>query len=241
MKLQGFKEISGTIECVTGLRIGGSSNIIEIGGIDNPVIRNPLNNLPYIPGSSIKGKIRTLLEWELEKVDGNGGVHKCNDDKCPICRIFGTTDESTSRLPTRALFRDAFLEKDSQDELDRIRREKGLLYAEVKYENTINRLKGKAEHPRQMERIPPGIRFNFSIAYRIFEELDGRHFNCLLHGLWLLQHDALGGCGSRGYGKVRFINETGENKVKVRNESGEEREEEIRDRSREIQEIIQRK
>ncbi len=205
MKLQGFKEIEGIIECVTGLRIGGSNNTIEIGGLDNPVIRNPLDDTPYIPGSSIKGKIRTLLEWELGKVSNDGSVHKCQDNSCPICRIFGTTDESLTRLPSRALFRDAFLDKDSRRKLEEdLRQKKGLLYAEVKYENTINRLKGKAEHPRQMERIPPGIRFAFSISYRIFDELDENYLSHLLHGLWLLEQDALGGCGSRGYGKVKF-------------------------------------
>lgn len=238
MKLQGFKEISGIIECVTGLHIGGSSNIIEIGGVDTPIIRNPLNNLPYIPGSSLKGKVRTLLEWELGKVPNDGKPHSsCSNNECPICRIFGTTDESLTRLPSRALFRDAFLTGKSMEKLDEMRKEKGVLYAEIKYENTIDRLRGKTLHGglRRMERIPSGIRFNFSIAYRVFDELDKQGLNYLLHGLWLLEQDALGGCGSRGYGKVVFINEAGENKVKVRNESGEEREEEIRDRSQEIQ------
>lgn len=234
MKLQGFKEISGTIKCITGLRIGGSSNIIEIGGVDNPVIRNPLDNLPYIPGSSIKGKVRTLLEWELGEVEDDGGVHKCGNEQCPICRTFGTTVESLTRLPSRALFRDAFLTEDSLRDLDKMRKEKGILYAEIKYENTINRLKGKAEHPRQMERIPPGIQFNFSIGYRVFDDLDEKNLQYLLQGLWLLEQDALGGCGSRGYGKVRFVSESEQNKVKVRDESGKEREEDIRDRSQEI-------
>lgn len=62
---QGKFIISGILECVTGTRIGGTQEKFEIGGIDNPVIKDPLTDLPYIPGSSLKGKLRHLLEWAI--------------------------------------------------------------------------------------------------------------------------------------------------------------------------------
>lgn len=207
-----YRALSGIIHCETGLHIGGASETIEIGGMDNPIIRNPLNNQPYIPGSSLKGKMRSLLEWELDKIMPSGEIHKCEDPRCPICRIFGSSDDNTERGPTRGIFRDAFLTDGSLEKLETMRKEKGLLYAENKTENMINRLKGKAEKPRTQERIPPGIEFKFFIGLRVLEEGDEAFFPYLLHGLWLLEQDALGGSGSRGYGKVKFL--------KVRDEQG---------------------
>jgi CRISPR-associated protein Csm3 len=201
-----YKTLSGILHCETGLHIGGSSETIEIGGMDNPVIRNPLNDQPYIPGSSLKGKMRSLLEWELGKIMGDGNIHKCDEPTCPICRIFGSSDDNIERGPTRVIFRDAFLTEKSLERLEKLRKEKGLLYAENKTENMINRLKGKAEKPRTQERIPPGIEFEFSIGFRVLEETDENLFPYLLHGLWLAEQDALGGSGSRGYGKIKFLN-----------------------------------
>jgi len=224
-----YKTISGILEVKTGLRIGGSSSTIEIGGMDNPVIRDPLTNYPYIPGSSLKGKIRSLLEWELGKVESDGKVHKCNDITCPICRIFGSTEDNIERGPSRSIFRDAFLTDESRKKLEKMREEKGLLYAETKTENWIDRLRGKAGSGglRTQERIPPGIQFDFSISLRVLE-VNGRKGDddlpFLLHGLWLLEQDALGGSGTRGYGKVKFLN--------VKDEKGKPLE--IQDRSQVI-------
>jgi CRISPR-associated protein Csm3 len=224
IKLIGYKIIKGVIRCETGLRIGGAQETIEIGGMDNPIIRNPVNDRPYIPGSSIKGKLRTILEYEIPgKLHPDGKVHEwCGtgnneDDKnnqrgryCPICLIFGVTDEEATIGPSRGIFRDAGLTSDSLEKLEELRRKKGLIYAEEKYENVINRIKGKAENLRQMERVPAGTEFEFEIAYRVFDvdgdngETDNNNFNWLLHSLWLLTQDALGGSGSRGYGKVSF-------------------------------------
>jgi CRISPR-associated protein Csm3 len=220
IKLLKYKTIKGVIRCETGLRIGAQANVIEIGGMDNPVIRNPINNLPYIPGSSLKGKIRSLLEWEIPgKLKNDGSVHSCSDKDCEICRIFGPGQSSDEPEigPSRAIFRDAELTPDSKNMLEKLRREKGLIYVEEKTENVINRITGKAKDPRPMERVPAGTEFEFEINYRIFDvdgdkgEVDEQNFNWLLHGLWLLTQDALGGSGSRGYGKISFKNVVDEN------------------------------
>lgn len=255
MKLLKYKKIIGKIVCETGLHIGGASEKIEIGGMDNPVIRNPIDDFPYIPGSSIKGKMRTLLEWDLGKVIDDK-VHTCNDMDCPICRIFGTSAEEESKSgPTRLIVRDANLvglkdcpeevqKKDENKEkcpyiqvrqvskssaekckttpccsvgiLQQLKREKGLPYAEEKWENTINRITATA-NPRQMERVPAGIEFEFEMVYRVFDKnnnenkTDEQLFEYVKRGLELLQQDCLGGSGSRGYGKIKVLFKNGNN------------------------------
>jgi CRISPR-associated protein Csm3 len=227
MNLIGYKVITGTIHCITGLRIGGSSNTIEIGGLDNPIIKNPMDEWPYIPGSSLKGKMRSLLEWDLGVVSSNGDPHSCKTPQCIICRVFGNS-EDIEKGPSRGIFRDAFLTSISKKNLQKMRETKGLVYGEIKYENRINRLKGKAEHPRPMERVPAGTTFSFRIDYRVFDinndngKTDNDNFQCLLHGLWLI-----------GYGQIRFgYDKNGEfvpGKVLV-----DDREEDIKDRYKEI-------
>ena len=239
LKLTGYKVVQGIIRCETGLHIGGSSETIEIGGMDNPIIKDPITHLPYIPGSSIKGKMRSLLEWELGNFEPDGEVHKwCDDPDCPICRLFGTTADEAMIGPSRLVVRDAFVEgymccpigekcpfkrekeaytpcenapECSYGKLEWFRQKTGLMYAEEKWENTINRLTARA-NPRQMERVPSGIGFEFELVYRVFEFKNGKVsdedlFNKFVKkGLRLLQQDALGGSGSRGYGKIRFEN-----------------------------------
>ncbi|TVL99058.1 MAG: type III-A CRISPR-associated RAMP protein Csm3 [Candidatus Brocadia sp. WS118] len=233
----GYKVVTGNIKCITGLRIGGSSNTIEIGGLDNPIIKSPIDDWPYIPGSSIKGKIRSLLEWDLGIISPNGDPHSCKQIDCIICRIFGNSEE-VEKGPSRGIFRDASLTDFSKKDLQKMRETKGLVYGEIKYENRINRLKGKAEHPRPMERVPAGTDFSFRIDYRVFDindngKVDTDNFKWLLHGLWLLEQDALGGSGSRGYGQIQFgISKDGKfipGKVFVDN-----KEEDIKDRYQEI-------
>ncbi len=213
MQLMKYKKIKGKIRLITGLHIGGSKDEIRIGETDNPVIRHSLSGMPYIPGSSLKGKIRTLLEWHLDKVDSMGHVHSCSDQECQICRIFGTTDKGNTCGPSRALFRDCQLTPESVTKLENLQKEKGLMYIEEKTENVIDRLSGKAKTGglRQMERVPAGMEFDFQLDYRIFsmenEEttLEEELFETLKLGLELLKQDALGGSGSRGYGKIEFI------------------------------------
>ncbi|MCX8093975.1 MAG: type III-A CRISPR-associated RAMP protein Csm3 [Candidatus Goldbacteria bacterium] len=204
-----YEEIKGIIRCETGLRIGGKESTAEIGGVDNPVIRNPLDGFPYIPGSSLKGKIRFLLEHAEGKIDDEGNPHECNESNCMICKVFGKNankeNESNGIEIGRAIFRDAFLTEDSKEELKKLAQQTGLKYVEIKTENVINRKKGTAEHPRDMERVPAGTEFEFSISIRIFENDNKEEIiNFIKKGLSLLEKDTLGGSGSRGYGKIKI-------------------------------------
>ncbi|MCK4818724.1 type III-A CRISPR-associated RAMP protein Csm3 [bacterium] len=216
MKLIGYKRIEGIIEVITGLHIGGSTTIIEIGGKDNPVIKHPITKVPYIPGSSIKGKMRSLLELKLGKLNTDrnsndfGEVHKwCNDKECPICVIFGTSAEEAGIGPTRLIVRDAVLDENYKDR----QKEKNLSWTPIdltedKYENTINRITARA-NPRNFERVISGAEFSFKMSYRVFENgdngsVDERLFEHVLDGLRLIEQDALGGAGSRGCGQVKF-------------------------------------
>ena len=215
MKLREHRTIKGVIELMTGLHIGGSTNTIEIGGKDNPVIRHPITKEPYIPGSSLNGKMRSLLEWKLGKIDTNpeskdfGEVHKCSESDCPICRLFGTTAEDSKVGPTRLIFRDAVLSEDTKNEMKRkMQTWSPESISEEKYENTINRITARA-NPRNFERVPSGVKFSFEISYRIFEDgdngaTDGSLLQYVIDGLKLIEKDALGGAGSRGSGQVRF-------------------------------------
>ncbi|MFH0775904.1 MAG: type III-A CRISPR-associated RAMP protein Csm3 [bacterium] len=111
MYLKEYQVIKGKIRCLTGLHIGGTTETIEIGGMDNPIIKHPITHLPYIPGSSLKGKLRSLLEWKLGKIEEKGEVHSwCSNKECIICRAFGTSSDEAELGPTRLIFRDANLE-----------------------------------------------------------------------------------------------------------------------------------
>lgn len=217
MRLLTHKIIKGEIECVTGLHIGGSADTIEIGGMDNPIIKHPITGFPYIPGSSIKGKMRSLLELKyglFEKstdLRKNGDVHKyCGKKECFICRIFGTSAENSEIGIGRLIVRDASLTEESIDKLKRLKMDKGLPYSEEKYENRINRINASAT-PRPIERVPAGIKFYFELAYRVFDiedsgKVDIDLIKYIKEGLKLIENDALGGSGSRGSGKVKFNN-----------------------------------
>jgi len=180
------------------------------------VIRNPLTDEPYIPGSSLKGKLRYLLEWSLggdyilKSKDRH--VYASPDPKDPVARIFGLAPENDEaslkvareRGPTRLLVRDAYLLEDSKRELERTAA-RGGLYTEIKQEVFIPRLGGNA-NPRTTERVPAGARFGVEMAYRVLDDLDEEYFqNYLLRALELLEVDGLGGHISRGYGQVYFL------------------------------------
>lgn len=217
MKQLETKKIIGKIVVKTGLHIGAGNEKVEIGGMDNPIIRNPLTQEPYIPGSSIKGKMRSLLEWKLEKVLNPSGKPgepcSCGKYNCEICRVFGSAnksgkgdpDENTKKKgPTRIIVRDAVLTKEWKEKFNQ-----GKSIVEEKNENSLNRITAVA-NPRPIERIVPDVEFDFEIAYRIIDtddggELDKKYFNTVvLEGLKLLQEDFLGGGGSRGNGQIEF-------------------------------------
>ncbi len=216
MKLMESHIITGQIEILTGLHIGAGKEAVEIGGVDNPVVKNPYTNEPYIPGSSLKGKMRCMMEWVTGSVDSNGKTWDGGDDPSKlavdrILRIFGTTNKKWETGPTRLTVRDAYLNKEWKDGIV----DRGLPLTEEKFENSIDRIKGKARDGgiRKTERVPAGSIFDIQMVYRVFDMGDGdagktdiENMECLFLILRLLEQDALGGSGSRGYGRIMFKN-----------------------------------
>ncbi len=214
MKLRNIVEIKGQIILRSGLHIGAGDTEMRIGGTDNPVVKHPHTNEPFIPGSSLKGKVRSLLEMRSGLMGLTGGkplnvgvLKEANEQQraeaIKILKLFGTSgaDGSTAEEigPTRASFGDCSLNEQCKKSLV----EENAPLTEVKSENSINRIKGGAEDPRFIERVPSGVVFDFSI---ILKEMEGDEdlTSLLLQGLRLLELDALGGSGSRGYGRVEF-------------------------------------
>ncbi len=189
-------EITGTLEVLTGMHIGGSSAFSAIGAVDSPVIRDTLSDRPMIPGSSLKGKLRTLLARQYNK-DPRTAVD--NDDP-RILRMFGSAKKGQVRQ-SRLLFRDMILPDSSMKELQEV----GLYAAtEIKFENTIKRLTAVAT-PRQIDRVIRGCQFDVNILYDVTEPAEMEEdLSMLAEGMRLLEYDYLGGHGSRGYGKVKF-------------------------------------
>ncbi len=208
MKLKTMRFINGQIRVITGLHIGASNATIEIGGLDNPIIKEPINQAPYIPGSSLKGKLRSLIETKEGKYvkDGKKIGHPCDCGKkeCSICAMFGVSDikkRSEDLGPTRIVVRDAHLSATWKDLF-----EKGDMPLEIKYENMINRITGEA-NPRPIERVPASVEFDFEIAVKVFQgDESENYFDTLIEAMCLLEKDALGGSGSRGCGQIKFIN-----------------------------------
>jgi CRISPR-associated protein Csm3 len=209
LQFQGKYIIEGKIRCETGLHIGGTQEGIEIGGVDNIVIRDPLTDLPYIPGSSLKGKLRHLLEWELNKIElhpkqKSYTAHFCGE--CDACLIFGAaTDESTVKInagPTRLTVRDAFPTQEAIKKWQEWLGEN--IYTELKTENAIDRVTSEA-NPRTMERVPGGSEFDFEMIFDIFRVEDKNLLKNLFTAMHLLENSALGGSGSRGHGKIKFV------------------------------------
>ncbi len=215
MKLTKIQKISGQIELLTGLHIGSGNTEIHIGGTDNPVIKNPITQQPYIPGSSIKGKMRSLLEWQLGVIGITNGhplsfshIDKIASEQQQaakdLLKLFGGAPDGATEVlaneigPSRLSFWDCELDPEWAKEMD----DKNLLLTEVKMENTIDRIKGTAEHPRNTERVPATARFNFNLSIRVHDDEDLS--STLINGLNLLQISGLGGSGSRGYGKIAF-------------------------------------
>ncbi len=217
MQLTHISEIKGQIELVSGLHIGSGNAEMHIGGTDNPVIKNPVTNEPYIPGSSLKGKMRSLLEWRAGVVGETDGrplgfkdLRKLGGDAAgqgrTILKLFGGAPEGAGRDdalvgeigPTRLAFWDCGLDPSWVEEM----RGKNLLLTETKMENMIDRIRGVAEHPRNTERVPGGARFDFRLTVKVHDGED--LLEDILRGLRLLELTGLGGSGSRGYGKLRF-------------------------------------
>lgn len=259
--LLGKLRVTALLQIETGLHIGGGGETLAIGGLDKPVIRDPVTQQPYIPGSSIKGKLRSTLERWLNKPlnrSGGSGTYRYESDDladgyteiaerqyvryegartCQVSRLFGSTGgskcwvktsvaeaeelaernsptdviegEQYTRIkgrnaPARLIVRDCHLIEDSVKRLKKI--DTGLDMTEWKFENGLDRITAAA-NPRQIERVPAGAKFNFELIYTVEDETQAlEDLQNLAIALAILEDDALGGHGSRGYGKIRFQN-----------------------------------
>lgn len=257
--LLGKLRLTSTLVVETGLHIGGGGETLDIGGLDKSVIRDPITLQPYLPGSSIKGKLRSTLERLLNKPlnrAGGSGTYRYESDDledgyteiadgqyvafqgaatCPLSRLFGSTGGSKCYLKTevvdrekleskgsatingenytktkgrnasaRLIVRDAHLLSESAEQLKKI--DTGLYMTEWKFENGLDRVTAAA-NPRQLERVPAGAKFHFEMVYTVENEAQAvEDLKNLAIALAILEDDALGGHGSRGYGKVRFEN-----------------------------------
>jgi len=205
--------ITANIEAVTGLHIGGSSTGLEIGGLDKAVIRNPRNNQPYIPGSSLRGKMRSQTEKVLglpqNNPIGQATIHVCREESeykknggCPVCHVFGVPAEIGYSGPTRLVVRDVSLTPTSVEELDKIGSD--LRFSELKTEVAIDRVTSAAV-PRTMERVPAGAVFGpAELVFGVYEKADYGRLKTVIQALQLVEDDYVGGAGSRGSGKVKF-------------------------------------
>lgn len=193
-------EIRGILEVVTGLHIGASSAFSAIGAVDSPVISDTRTNMPMIPGSSLKGKMRSLLAKKYNDVFAE---KPDNDNEC-LTLLFGNAKKDKVKT-SRILFSDMFLS--NMDELKR----GGLTSAKgVKFENSISRASAIA-NPRQIERVVRGAKFPVQLIYEVSDVAGNadkdtiiQDFKILSDGFEMLEYDYLGGSGSRGYGRVKF-------------------------------------
>lgn len=223
MNFLGKVIIRGNIEIKTGMRIGGTTGGLKIGGLDLNVITDPFGR-PYIPGSSLKGKMRSLIEkveasqkngfWNKTDKEGKVVGHECKDNNsyanCSICKIWGILGGTNITVPTltRLIVCDTYLDESSitQDMKDNLE----LQWTEVKFETAIDRITGTALRGslRQAERVPAGAKFTDNntgiIIYNVFEESDKVILKKVFEAMEWLEHDYLGGMGSRGYGRVSF-------------------------------------
>lgn len=202
--------LKGQINLLSGLHIGGGDDTMKIGGIDNGVIKDINTDKPYIPGSSLKGKMRSLLEQNyrlvyLPSADGKPFSSKLlnevpsneKENASNLLKLFGDSSEANLHGITRISVGDCSLSKDSKD----------MQHSEAKYENVIDRKTGTASNPRQTERVPAGVKFEFDIRVKVLDDDSEDALKIMVEkGLELIENDYLGGSGSRGYGRVEFIN-----------------------------------
>lgn len=149
---------TGTITLKTGLHIGGTNAALNIGGPDKFVVRNPINNVPYIPGSSLKGKMRALVE--IAKGCTSDGKAS-NDPESISGELFGVATGNDKNRPSRLIVRDAELDLSQPEMFDNT----DLPYTESKTEVAIDRITAKA-NPRTFERLPAGaIQVEYGFEY----------------------------------------------------------------------------
>ena len=203
-------EITGTITLLTGLHIGGTNSSMSIGGIDKGVIRNPLTNQPFIPGSSLKGKMRSLLQVangqfkELEKP--MGGVKYVASEDGVDSELFGNATGNSKQKPSRLIVRDCELSQEKEangmSHAEWLLSKTDIPYTEGKTEVVIDRITSAA-NPRQIERVPAGAKFKLNMVLNVWQgEEEATLMKNLFKSLELLRDDYLGGSGSRGYGQI---------------------------------------
>jgi len=201
-------KLMGEIELLSGLHIGGGDDTMKIGGINNGVIKDINTDKPYIPGSSLKGKMRSLLEWDCGVV----GIGDGNPFNSTLIESLPKDDNLINRAKTLLTL---FGDKEGEFGITRIsvgdcklsEKSKYLELSEAKYENVINRQTGTAEHPRQIERVPAGVVFEYDIRIKVLEDNEEESLKEMIKkGMTLIEEDYLGGSGSRGYGRVAFSN-----------------------------------
>lgn len=225
IQLHGKIFLECDIQLRTGLHIGGNSGNLDIGGVDNPIIRDPITTQPYIPGSSMRGKMRGLLDRHLNRTLNNRmsnvTIHMCKNpneyDNCNVCQVFGVAPQGRLRgetMPTRLIVRDVFLTDDSRKALEKADTDTN--FTEIKTEVAIDRITSEA-NPRPIERVPAGAIFGpLVLVYGIYTTLntsnpnqlanDLDYFDTVLAGMELLEDDYIGGSGSRGSGQIAFKN-----------------------------------
>lgn len=235
-KLNKKIQITGKIKALTGLHIGGSNLGIAIGGADAVVIRNPFNNQPYIPGSTLKGKMRTLTERIMGKFSKGITLYGpyIDDPESFICQIYGITPDDAKKTfkgnykeelhakPTsRLIVRDSNFTKDTVKKLENSKNT-DMPFTEIKTEVVIDRITSAAT-PRQLERVPAGAEFEMSLILNIYEgDVETDFLKQIFMALALVQDDYIGGKGTRGSGEVKIIIESlqqkGENDYKENND-----------------------
>jgi CRISPR-associated protein Csm3 len=219
--------LEGEIQCQTGLHIGAGKGSLEIGGADNPVVKDAFG-VPYIPGSSLRGRLRSLLEQslgltapsELVYVSKRRGqevrIHQSDRPDDEVCLLFGRSparvekvsgeaSESAAATPARLTVYDSPLVVDSITQQMRENLDDEL--TEVKSENAVDRITSQA-NPRTLERVPAGARFRFRMVLDVLCPEDKPLIGRVAEALRLLEDDALGGGGSRGNGRVSFASLT---------------------------------
>ncbi|MBP7892733.1 MAG: type III-A CRISPR-associated RAMP protein Csm3 [Firmicutes bacterium] len=232
LSLMGKIIVVGKIRVLTGLHIGGAPGSLDIGGLDNSVVKDE-RGMPYIPGSSLKGKMRSLLEQyeghlrpdrliRLVEAKQPIRIHMCNSETCSVCTIFGRADGNRTldeplpgqqgpnprrrSIDVNVTTPTRLQVRDAyliEDSVKPFQKYLDLDYTEVKFENSIDRITSAA-NPRQTERVPRGAEFAFEMAFTVLTEEDKKMFSKVLTAMRLLEDDYLGGSGSRGYGKIAF-------------------------------------
>lgn len=217
--------IEGDLVCETGLHIGAGKGTLEIGGADNPVVKDAFGR-PYVPGSSLRGRLRSLLEQalgfatpkQLVYVSRRKGqevrIHASDEPGDEICLLFGRAPGRIERVegdalnqstitPARLSVYDASLNLDSITPAMRESLDDEL--TEVKSEAAIDRITSQSQ-ARTLERVPAGASFRVRLVLDVLCPEDKELLPVLLQGLSLLEDDSLGGGGSRGSGRVRLSN-----------------------------------